>query len=495
MKTVLGIDMGTQSTKVVLYDFENKSIVAEASCKHEIISRDDGTKEQKAEWWITALKNCLSEIDVRLKTTVFAIGVSGQQHGLVPLDKKGNVLYNVKLWCDTSTVSECNQITEAFGGDEKLLSEVGNLILPGYTASKVLWLKNNKPEIYKKIYTILLPHDYLNFYLTGNRIMEYGDASGTGFLNIRTRQWSQKVLKAIDPDRDLFSTLPILISSEQSAGSLKPDIAVELGLNPGIFVSSGGGDNMMGAIGTGTVNPGALSMSLGTSGTLYGYSEKPIIDKSLAAFCSSTNGWLPLLCTMNCTVSLELNKALFSIDFKELEKLVDNTPIGSNGLITLPFYNGERAPNLPNGKGCIMGLDMNNMQKNNILRSSMEAAILGMRFGLEAFKKVGFKPSEVRLTGGGSKSHAWRQIAADILNLPVVVPQIQEAAAFGAALQALWVYENSENKKSTINEIVNNHVELDDKKKHHPHPESVRKYNNIYEEYLKYLNSVEDIFK
>ena len=495
MRTVLGIDMGTQSTKIVLYDFDNKIIVAEASSKHDIISKEDGTKEQKAEWWITALKNCLSKIDISLKSTVIAIGVSGQQHGFVPLDSNGNVLYNVKLWCDTSTVSECGQITEAFGGEEKLLAEVGNLILPGYTASKVLWLKNKHPEIYNKLSTILLPHDYLNFYLTGNRVMEYGDASGTGFLNIRERQWSHKVLKSIDPSRDLLSTLPNLIKAEQPAGNLKSDIAIALGLVPGIPVSSGGGDNMMGAIGTGTVKPGTLSMSLGTSGTLYGYSEQPIIDKNLAAFCSSTNGWLPLLCTMNCTVSLELTKSLFCIDFAKIEKLVSDTPIGSNGLITLPFYNGERAPNLPNGKGCIMGLDMNNMHQNNILRSSMEAAILGMRFGLDAYKKVGFKPVEIRLTGGGSKSSTWRQIAADVLNLPVVVPKIQEAAAFGAALQALWVYESINNNKITIYEIVHQHVELDSETKHLPIQDSVRKYEYVYEEYWKYLSSVKDIFK
>ncbi len=175
--------------------------------------------------------------------------------------------------------------------------------------------------------------------------------------------------------------------------------------------------------------------------------------------------------------------------------MVSVTPIGSNGLITLHFYNGERAPNLPKGKGCIMGLDMNNMQKSNILRSSMEAAILGMRYGLEAFEKVGFKSAEVRLTGGGSKSHTWRQIVADILNLPVVIPMIQEAAAFGAALQALWAYENIENKKNTINEIVNLHVKLDSENTHRPNPKSVKKYDRVYEEYLKYLNSVEDIFR
>ena len=494
MKTVLGIDLGTQSTKVVIYDFENRIIIAESSSKYDIISGEDGTKEQKAEWWITALKKCLSDLDTNLKQTVVAIGVSGQQHGFVPLDKNNNVLYNVKLWCDTSTALECTQITNKIGNEDKLLSEAGNPILPGYTASKILWLKKHKPEIYEKLDTILLPHDYINFYLTGNKIMESGDASGTGFLDIRKKEWSISVLKAIDPDNNLLTKLPKLIKSEQPVGYLKENIAKELGLPAEIPVSSGGGDNMMGAIGTGTVTEGILTMSLGTSGTLYGYSEKPIINKNLAAFCSSTNGWLPLLCTMNCTVSLELTKKLFDIDIKKIEKVVEAIPVGSNGLITLPFYNGERAPNLPNGKGCIMGLTMDNIDKGNMLRSSMESAIMGMRFGLDSFKNAGFKPSEIRLTGGGSKSKTWRQIVSDVFDLPVITPVIQEAAAFGAALQALWML-NSLRKKSSIKEIVNDHVKLERDKTHYPNLTFVKQYDNVYADYLKYLNSVKPVFE
>ncbi len=494
MKTILGIDLGTQSTKVVLYDFANKNIIAESSSKHDIISLDDGTKEQKVEWWIDALKNCINDISFNLKQTIVAIGVSGQQHGFVPLDKNNRVLHNVKLWCDTSTIAECNQITNSIGGEDKLLTEAGNLILPGYTASKVLWLKNNKPEIYKKLNTILLPHDYINFYLTGSKTMEYGDASGTGFLNIRKKEWSVSILKAIDPENNLLAKLPELINSEQPAGFLKENIAKDLGLPAGIPVSSGGGDNMMGAIGSGAVAEGILTMSLGTSGTLYGYSEKPIVNRNLAAFCSSTNGWLPLLCTMNCTVSLELTKNLFELDFHEIEKIVKKTTAGSNGLITLPFYNGERSPNLPNGKGCIMGLNMNNLNKGNILRSSMESAIMGMRFSLDFFKKEGFKPSEIRLTGGGSKSKIWRQITSDILNLPVVTPVIQEAAAFGAALQALWMLENLK-RTSSIKRITDEHVKLDREKTHSPNLKCVKQYNNVYEDYLKYLNPLKVIFR
>ncbi len=288
MKSVLGIDVGTQSTKVIIYDFENKKIVAESSHSHDIISDNDGTKEQKAEWWIEAIKICLNEINSEIKKSVVAIGVSGQQHGFVPLDADGNVLYNVKLWCDTSTDKECKVITEKFGGKDKLVSEIGNEILPGYTASKILWFKNNKPELYNKMETILLPHDYINYYFTGNLDMEFGDASGTGLLNIESRTWNQEILNVIDPDRDLCSCLPELIKSYDAAGILKDDVAEDLGLNSGTIVSSGGGDNMMGAIGTGATKQGKMTASLGTSGTLFGFSKTPIIDEDLASFCSST---------------------------------------------------------------------------------------------------------------------------------------------------------------------------------------------------------------
>ncbi len=494
MKTVLGIDVGTQSVKTIFYDFTIKRIVAESSAPLELISADDGTRAQKAQWWIDAIKDCLAKVDTKIKNSVLAIGVSGQQHGFVPLGKGENVLYDVKLWCDTSTSAECKEITYACGGEDKVLAESGNLILPGYTASKIVWLKNNKPELYKKLETILLPHDYINFFLTGNKVMEYGDASGTGFLNIKSRQWSEKILQAMDSKTHLIDKLPKLISSEMPCGKIKTNIAHELGLPKETIVSSGGGDNMMGAIGTGAVKNGIVTMSLGTSGTLYGYSDKPITDKSLAGFCSSTGGYLPLLCTMNCTVSLELSRALLNTKISELDKILSKTKPGSEGVITLPFYNGERSPNLPNGKGCILGLNMNNMNKENILRSSMEAAIFGMRFGLDNLRKLGFKPKEIRLTGGGSKSKIWRQMASDIFNLPIVVPEIQEAAAFGAALQALWIYKKHNQQDVDIADIVNEHVKIDNKKTHAPIKKNIAAYQSAYSSYNKYLSALETIF-
>ncbi|OQY33023.1 MAG: xylulokinase [Spirochaetaceae bacterium 4572_59] len=496
MKTVIGIDNGTQSTKVVFYDFENRKIVASTSAAHELISREDGSREQKAEWWITALQSCFDQIDPELKKTALAVAVSGQQHGFVPVDAEGNVLWDVKLWCDTSTAAECAELTANFGGEAKLLTETGNLVLPGYTASKILWFKKNNPVEYARMAHILLPHDYLNYYLTGKYTMEYGDASGTALLNVKTRTWYGPLVKALDPDRDLMACLPRLIEPWEAVGKVLPEIAAKFGIPAGISVASGGGDNMMGAVGTGTSRDGVLTMSLGTSGTLYGYSDTPIIDPdgNLAAFCSSTGGWLPLLCTMNCTVATELMRQLFEYGVKEFDHLADSAPAGSEGILTLPFFNGERTPNFPNAKGCIVGMTSSNVKKANIFRSAMESAILGMKLGLDSFQKLGFMAREVRLIGGGANSAVWRQITADILNLPVVIPVTAEAAALGAALQGLWCLKKSEGHNTDINDLIDEHVELASNKGCSPQTENVAEYEKVYADYSLYVESLAGIF-
>ncbi len=474
MNTVIGIDNGTQSTKVVFYDYENKTVAASASAPHDLISRDDGSREQKASWWIQALESCFDQIDPDVKMTARAVGVSGQQHGFVPLDGEGNVLRDVKLWCDTSTAAECRELSEAFGGDRKLLEETGNLVLPGYTASKILWFKKNHPGEYARMAHVLLPHDYLNFYLTGEYVMEYGDASGTALLDVKKREWHKELVKALDPGRDMMACLPRLIKSWEPAGTVLPSVAERLGIPAGIPVSSGGGDNMMGAVGTGTVRDGVLTMSLGTSGTLYGYSDTPIIDPegNLAAFCSSTDGWLPLLCTMNCTVATEQMRQLFDYGVREFDQLGASAPAGSEGILTLPFFNGERTPNFPNGKGCLMGMTASNVKKENLFRSAMESAILGMKLGLDSFQKLGFQAREVRLIGGGANSAVWRQITADILDLPVVVPLASEAAALGGALQALWCLKKADG--ADIRTLADEHVALDSSKSLYPRPGQCR---------------------
>ena len=193
MKTVCGIDLGTQSCKVLVYDFENKNIAALSSAPVDMIAENDGTREQKAEWYDEALKNCFDKIDGEVKKTVVAVGVSGQQHSFVPLDGDGKAVYNVKLWCDTSTVPECEELTKAAGGEKKIIAKAGLPMRPGYTAPKILWLKKHKPKLFAKVRHILLPHNYLNFLLTGTYCAEYGDASGMAIFDVRERKWSSKI--------------------------------------------------------------------------------------------------------------------------------------------------------------------------------------------------------------------------------------------------------------------------------------------------------------
>ncbi|MEQ9564258.1 MAG: xylulokinase, partial [Pseudomonadales bacterium] len=466
MSVFLGIDVGTQSVKALCFDTNKRAVVAQSSSALELDSRDDGTREQLAQWWVTALRSCLNEIDSDTRKLISAIGVSGQQHGFVPLAADGSVLAPVKLWCDTATLSQCEQITEALGGADKCIRETGNPVLPGYTSPKILWLKQNHPDLYDRLDTILLPHDYINFYLTGEKVMECGDASGTGLLDVRNRSWHPGMLAAVDSERDLSECLPSLVSPENFIGKVLPEIASDLGIPAGTPVSAGGGDNMMAAIGTGNIAPGRLTISLGTSGTLFAYSEKPIVDPegSLAAFCDSTGSWLPLLCTMNCTVATELTRKMLGMSLKELDREISDIPPGSGGVITLPFFQGERTPNLPRGQGCIFGLNQANYSSGNLLRSALESAVFGLRAGQDRFKDLGCDIESIRLTGGGASSAVWRQIVADVFDLPVTVQKNDEGAALGAALQAAWVYEKSHSGKAELTDLVDAALELDQSK-------------------------------
>ena len=493
MSTVLGIDLGTQSVKVVFYDFDSREMVAVESAPLDLYQTDAGVAEQQAHWWIHALRQAMQQVGDGVRKSVVAIGVSGQQHGFVPLDTSGEVLAPVKLWCDTSTGAHAAAIMDAFGGRDACIEQTGNPIPPGYTASKVRWFREAHPGPYAQMHSILLPHDYLNFYLTGERCMEAGDASGTGFFDIRERDWSAAMLKAIDPDRDLRDCLPDVRRRNESVGSLLPSIADELGLPPAVPVSIGGGDNMMGAIGTGNVSPGVVTMSLGTSGTVYAYANQPVIDPkgNIAAFCSSTGGWLPLLCTMNCTVTTELMRDLLDTDLASFEAQLAASQRGANGVITVPFFNGERTPNLPDAKGCILGLDSRNTNSENLLRSAVEGATFALRFGIDELATLGIDAEEIVLTGGGANSATWRQVVADVCNAPVTVLKQEEGAAFGAALQALAMLDGPD---TDMSELCDAHLDSDAERSVEPRPSAVNFYIDTYNEYQRAVDKVAALY-
>ncbi|HLX69621.1 MAG TPA: FGGY family carbohydrate kinase, partial [Verrucomicrobiae bacterium] len=249
---LIGIDSGTQSTKALVVDSRDGKVLASANQEYDLIPNlPPGAKEQHPHTWREATASAIRRALRQAKAAsgeVKAIGVSGQQHGFVPLDKSGEVIRPAKLWSDTSTIAECEELTLELGGLKKAIRLLGNAVLPGFTAPKILWLKNHEPKNYARLASVLLPHDYLNFWLTGEKTMEYGDASGTALLDVRKRKWSSAVLEAIDPG--LSGKLPPLIASDKPSGALQISTAKQLDLNPGILVSAGGGDNMMGAIGT-----------------------------------------------------------------------------------------------------------------------------------------------------------------------------------------------------------------------------------------------------
>lgn len=480
---LIGVDSGTQSTKAVVVDAKTGRVLGSASVAYDLLpGLPAGHKEQEPSTWIEATTR---SIRGALKAAragagdVVALGVSGQQHGFVPLDADGEVIRPAKLWCDTSTAAECEEITAALGGPKATIKALGNSVLPGFTAGKILWLKKHEPKNYARLATVLLPHDYLNWWLTGNRFMEFGDASGTALMDVRRRRWCEAAIRAIDPE--LMGKLPTISASDEPAGTLTPKTASRLGLKPGVLVSAGGGDNMMGAIGTGNTRAGVITASFGTSGTIYACADKPIVDPQgeIAAFCDSTNRWLPLLCTMNVTVATEMVRRDFDLDHAAFEKAAAKAPPASDGLLLLPYLEGERTPNLPDATGVFFGVRPKTFDAPHFARATMEGVTMGMNYGLRRLAELGVKASQVRATGGGARSKLWRQIMADIFDAEVVTLKVAEGAAYGAALQALWCWRRSRGEKVRIEEITDTFVTLNSAETTQPRKEHRAAYRDL----------------
>jgi len=500
MRTLLlGIDSGTQSTKVLVVDAREGKVLASAAQEYDLIpGLPPGAKEQHPHTWrdatASAIRRALRQARA-VGTEIKAIGVSGQQHGFVPLDKAGEVIRPAKLWCDTATAAECDEIMQKLGGQKKTIKALGNAVLPGFTASKILWLKKHEPKNFQRLATVLLPHDYLNFWLTGDRVMEYGDASGTALLDVRRRKWATSVLEAIDAG--LVGKLPPLITSDLPAGKLQVSTARQLDLVPGTLVSAGGGDNMMGAIGTGNTRPGVITASFGTSGTIYACADKPVIDPEgeIAAFCDSANQWLPLLCTMNVTVATEMVREDFNWTHEKFAAESSRVPAGCDGLMLLPYFEGERTPNVPDGTGVWFGVNNKTFNAAHFARASMEGVTLGMNYGLRRLAELGVQPTQIRATGGGSRSRAWRQIMADIFNAQVVTLKVSEGAAYGAALQALWCWRRQQGEDISMSDLTDRFVEVNEKEMAEPNPENVAVYRELQALQDEMSKSLRGVFK
>ena len=483
----LGIDCGTQGTKALLLRADG-TVAGRGYAKQDLIERENGAREQDPQWWIDALRTsvkqaCANQPDVK------ALGVSGQQHGLVILDEHRQVIRPAKLWNDTETAPQNAKLISMLGGPQAVMDRFGILPLTGYTVSKLLWIKENEPANFARIRHILLPHEFLNFYLTGNIVAEFGDASGTAFFDVRTREWIGTILDTIDGNTgQLRSALPALISVDQIVGTVLPAVAADLGISADCIVSSGGGDNMMGAIGTGNVREGVVTVSLGTSSTVYSYRDTPLqaTNGSVAPFCSSSGGWLPLVCTMNATNVVTQTLSLIGRTVEDIEHLLETTEPGAGGLVYLPFLNGERTPDLPNARGSLHNISAVNYTAANLLRAAIEGVTFGILNGLELILE-GKPATKILVIGGGARSAQWRQLIADSTGAVIQVPLEEEAGCLGAAIQAMYAEAAHNGKPTTFAALADRIIKVDEAKSAHPRDSKRAPYRAAQDRYTATL--------
>ena len=489
----LGIDCGTQGTKALLVD-ENGTALGRGYARHALIERSSGAREQEPQWWTDALRTAVhgALATQPAGSTVRALGVSGQQHGLVVLDENSEIIRPAKLWNDTETAPQNAELIRRLGGKAACLARIGIIPLTGYTVSKLLWLAEKEPANFARIRHILLPHDYLNFWLTGELRAEYGDASGTAFFDVRTRTWQHEVLDAIAGNTgQLLRALPQLIGPTEIVGTVLPAIAAELGLPTACLVASGGGDNMMGALGTGNVREGVVTLSLGTSSTVYSFSKQPPHDPTgnVAPFCSSTGGWLPLVCTMNATNVVTGTAALFGKQVTEIDLTLNATPPGSDGLLFLPFLNGERTPDLPEARGSLLGISSTNLTPAHLIRAAVEGVTFGILNGLNLVL-AGKPVTSLRVIGGGAKSQAWRQLLADCTGIEIHVLAEEESGCLGAALQAMVAASTLAGSPLSFQAVVDRCVRIQPEVTAHPNPHARPAYDQARARYTDGLRTL-----
>ncbi len=483
-KLFAGIDVSTQGCKIAIIEPEEGEVLYIDSVNYDndlpryntrdgvLQGLEEGVAESDPRMWIDALNVLFSRLkssDIQ-QNAIRSISVSGQQHGLVALDKSGNLSRpGSKLWNDFSTQEECDVLTEKIGGHGAMISEVGNSQRTGYTASKIFHMVRHEREHYERSATLFLVHNYINWYLTGAEnggicVMEPGDTSGTALWNPATRQWSQKVIDAIDPG--LRAKLPAVKPSDKSIGTISEFLIQQYGFSHHCSIDAGSGDNMYGAIGTGNVENGTVTVSLGTSGTAYAFTDKPYVDPTgeIAAFCDSTGNYLPLLCVSNLANGYNSVLQQHSIGHDEFNSIIRKTPAGNGGRLLIPWFTGERTPDIPNASPLYFGFQLEEFTKMIMCRAVLEGHILNLYNG---FLKMSVEPGEIRLTGGLSHSESWCQTIADIFETEVV-PVEGEGAALGAAIHAAWVWYKESGEAVSLQELVAVMVRLDEKRRTKP---------------------------
>lgn len=440
MAYFLGIDSSTTATKAILIDAAGSVIGVASSTYGYETPKPLWSEQQPMLWWtgtVNSIRQVLAETGID-PTAVSAIGLTGQMHGLVLLDAVGNVLRPAILWNDQRTGAECDEIRTIIG-QQRLIDITGNDALTGFTAPKIVWVKNHEPEIYGRIAHILLPKDYVRYHLTGEFATDKAGGSGTQLFNVAQRNWSDEVVTALGIDR---AWLPQTYEGTAVTGTLTPAAAKVTGLPAGIPVVGGGGDQAANAVGTGAVVDGVVALSLGTSGVVFVSSDEPVVepDGRLHAFCHAAPGkWHLMGVMLSAAGSLRWfrDTAAPGTEFSDLVDAAGKVPAGCDGLFFLPYLTGERTPHPdPLARGAFVGLTVRHT-RNHLTRSVLEGVAYGLRDSFELMKAAGItRINQVRISGGGAKSALWRQILADVFQAELVTVNTAEGAAYGAALLA-----------------------------------------------------------
>jgi xylulokinase len=503
MSIFLGIDIGTSGTKTLAID-ERGKILAQATAEYPIYHPKPLWSEQDPEdWWQAVIKTVRAVIKQgKLKPAdVKSIGLSGQMHGSVFLDKRDRVVRRALLWNDQRTAAECQEIEQRAGGRAALIGMVANPALTGFTAPKILWLRNHEPKNFAKTVKVLLPKDEIRRRLTGVYASEMSDASGMLLLDVARRQWSSELLGKLELDRSLLGDL---YESEQVTGQLTPDAAKLLGLSTACVVVGGAGDCAAGAVGNGIVNRGVLSTSIGTSGVMFVHSDTVQVDPQgrLHTFCHavhgkwhlmgvnlSSGGCLQWFRNQLCQAEMAAAKRAKRDPYETLIAEAEPIPPGSDGLFFLPYLSGERTPHAdPNARGAFVGLT-NAHTRGHVVRAILEGVTFALRDSLEIIRELSVPVGQIRASGGGSRSPLWRQIQADIFGQKVVTLNAEEGPAYGVALLAAvgaGAYKNIEEACGATTRVTRQTA---------PRRGAVARYDACFGEYQQLYRSLKDDFQ
>jgi xylulokinase len=496
----IGVDIGTSGTKSLLIDPDG-NILSESSATYGIsMPKPMWTEQDPEDWWAAVCKTIRAVVkQARAKPAdIKAIGLSGQMHGSVFLDKSHKVIRPALLWNDQRTAAECEQLTHLAGGRDELIRMVANPALTGFTAPKILWLRNHEPKRFERLKHVLLPKDEIRRRLTGELATEVSDASGMLLLDVKNRCWSDELLGKLQLEKSLLGTV---YESEDVTGSLTPEVAEKLGLTTDCKVVGGAGDCAAGAVGNGIVRQGILTASLGTSGVMFMHSDEPQYDQQgrLHTFCHAVRGkWHMMGVTLSAAGSLqwfvenvckELATRRGADPYQTINTEATAVAVGSDGLLFTPYLAGERTPHAdPNARGCFVGLTSKH-DRGHMARAVMEGVAMSLRESLEIIKELGVPVREMRLSGGGAKSQLWKQIFADVMEQPACTINAEQGPAFGVALLAavgIGQFKNIEEACKATIEVIG---------KTTPKKNAVKTYNKLFPIYQSLYGSLQGAFE